>query len=92
MAVMTERAVRHPPVIEQGKVLGMISIGDLVKDTISDQTFVIDQLVHIIHGARWRQFETCLTDLAPMSRCKARRSSEADGPRFNGNSTASPGA
>ena len=52
MAIMTEKAVRHLPVIEQGKVVGMISIGDLVKDIISDQTFVIDQLVHFIHGAR----------------------------------------
>ncbi len=52
MAVMTEKAVRHLPVIEHGKVVGMISIGDLVKDIISDQTFVIDQLVNFIHGAR----------------------------------------
>jgi CBS domain-containing protein len=52
MAVMTEKAVRHLPIIDQGKVVGVISIGDLVKDIISDQTFVIDQLVHFIHGAR----------------------------------------
>jgi CBS domain-containing protein len=52
MAIMTAKAVRHLPVIEQGKVVGMISIGDLVKDIISDQTFVIDQLVHFIHGDR----------------------------------------
>ena len=51
-AIMTEKAVRHLPVIEQGKVVGMISIGDLVKDIISDQTLVIDQLVNFIHGAR----------------------------------------
>ncbi len=50
MAIMTEKAVRHLPVVEQGKVVGVISIGDLVKETISDQTFVIDQLVHFIHG------------------------------------------
>ncbi|MBR0785282.1 CBS domain-containing protein [Bradyrhizobium iriomotense] len=52
MAIMTEKAVRHLPVIEQGNVVGMISIGDLVKDKISDQTFVIEQLVHYIHGTR----------------------------------------
>jgi CBS domain-containing protein len=52
MAIMTEKAVRHLPVVEQGKVVGMISIGDLVKETIRDQTFVIDQLVHFIHGTR----------------------------------------
>jgi CBS domain-containing protein len=52
MAIMTEKAVRHLPVIDQGNVVGIISIGDLVKDKISDQTFVIEQLVQFIHGAR----------------------------------------
>ena len=52
MAIMTEKAVRHLPVIEQGSVVGMISIGDLVKEKIRDQTFVIEQLVHFIRGAR----------------------------------------
>ena len=49
---MTEKAVRHLPVIEQGNLVGIVSIGDLVKDTISDQTFVIEQLVQFIHGTR----------------------------------------
>jgi CBS domain-containing protein len=52
MAIMTEKAVRHLPVIDQGNVVGIISIGDLVKDKISDQTFVIEQLVQFIHGTR----------------------------------------
>jgi CBS domain-containing protein len=52
MAIMTEKAVRHLPVIDQGNVVGIISIGDLVKDMISDQTFVIEQLVQFIHGTR----------------------------------------
>ena len=52
MAIMTEQAVRHLPVIEQGNVVGMISIGDLVKENIADQTFVIEQLVQFIHGGR----------------------------------------
>ena len=52
MAIMTEQAVRHLPVIEQGNVVGMISIGDLVKEKIRDQTFVIEQLVRFIHGGR----------------------------------------
>jgi CBS domain-containing protein len=50
MAIMTEKVVRHLPVIEQGNVVGMISIGDLVKDIIGDQKFVIEQLVHFISG------------------------------------------
>jgi CBS domain-containing protein len=52
MAIMTEKALRHLPVIDQGNVVGIISIGDLVKDKISDQTFVIEQLVQFIHGTK----------------------------------------
>jgi CBS domain-containing protein len=50
MAIMTDKRVRHLPVIDQGKLIGLVSIGDLVKSIISEQKFVIDQLVHFIHG------------------------------------------
>jgi CBS domain-containing protein len=50
MAIMTDQRVRHLPVLECEKVIGIISIGDLVKSIIGDQKFVIDQLVHYIHG------------------------------------------
>jgi CBS domain-containing protein len=51
MALMTEKRFRHLPVLgEDGCVLGMISIGDLVKETISDQKFLIDQLERYIAG------------------------------------------
>lgn len=49
MAVMTEKRVRHLPVIDQGKLIGIVSIGDLVKSIISKQEFVIDQLVQFIY-------------------------------------------
>ena len=49
MAVMTEKRVRHLPVIDRGKFIGIVSIGDLVKSIISKQEFVIDQLVQFIH-------------------------------------------
>ena len=52
MALMTENRVRHLPVLDSGKLVGLISIGDLVKDIISDQRFVIDQLEHYIRGDR----------------------------------------
>ena len=52
MAVMTDRRIRHLPVIDQGQLIGVISIGDLVKSIISDQKFMIDQLEHFIHGQR----------------------------------------
>jgi CBS domain-containing protein len=50
MAVMTEKRVRHLPVIEGKKIIGIVSIGDLVKSIIGDQKFVIGQLEHYIHG------------------------------------------
>jgi CBS domain-containing protein len=46
---MTDKRVRHLPVIDQGKLVGIVSIGDLVKSIISKQEFVIDQLVQFIH-------------------------------------------
>ena len=48
MAVMSDKKVRHLPVIDQGKLIGIISIGDLVKNIISDQKFTIDQLINYI--------------------------------------------
>lgn len=49
MAIMTERHVRHLPVLTaEGTVAGFLSIGDLVKETIADQKFTIEQLVHYI--------------------------------------------
>ena len=52
MALMTENRLRHLPVMVQGDLVGLISIGDLVKDIISEQRFIIEQLVHYIHGHR----------------------------------------
>ena len=49
MAIMTERRIRHLPVIgEDGAVAGILSIGDLVKETISEQTFLVDSLEHYL--------------------------------------------
>lgn len=48
MAVMSDKRVRHLPVIDQGKLVGIISIGDLVKNIIDDQKFTIEQLTHFI--------------------------------------------
>lgn len=50
MAVMTDKAVRHLPVLDQKKVIGVVSIGDLVKSIISKQKFIIEQLEHYIAG------------------------------------------
>ncbi len=50
MALMTTHKVRHLPVLEQGRVVGMISIGDLVKSIIAEQEFVIEQMTNYIAG------------------------------------------
>ena len=50
MALMTERRVRHLPVVESGQVIGLVSIGDLVKATIDEQEFTINQLKNYIAG------------------------------------------
>jgi CBS domain-containing protein len=48
MALMTDKRIRHLPVITDGKIVGIVSIGDLVKAVISEQQFVIEQLEHYI--------------------------------------------
>ena len=50
MVLMTENRLRHLPVMDSGKLVGLISIGDLVKDIISEQKFIIEQLEHYITG------------------------------------------
>jgi CBS domain-containing protein len=50
MAVMTDKHIRHLPVLEGEKLIGMISIGDLVKSIIADQKFTIEQLEQFIQS------------------------------------------
>jgi len=52
MALMTENKLRHLPVLDGEKLTGIISIGDLVKDVISEQRFIIEQLEQYIRGER----------------------------------------
>jgi CBS domain-containing protein len=53
MALMTQNRIRHLPIVDKGTLIGLISIGDLVKDIISEQRFIIDQLEHYIRGERY---------------------------------------
>ena len=50
MALMTDKHFRHLPVMDAGRVIGMLSIGDLVRATIEEQQLVIEQLVNYIRA------------------------------------------
>jgi CBS domain-containing protein len=50
MALMTEHRIRYLPVVSAGQVVGMVSIGELIKNLISEQEHTIRQLEHYIHG------------------------------------------
>jgi CBS domain-containing protein len=51
MLLMTEHHIRHLPVVEQERILGLVSIGDVVKAIMSEQSFLIDQLQNYIQGS-----------------------------------------
>ena len=50
MAIITDKRIRHLPVLQDGNLIGIISIGDLVKAIIADQKFIIEQLERYITG------------------------------------------
>jgi len=50
MALMTQNRLRHLPAVDGGRIVGVISIGDLVKDIISEQKEIIQQLEHYVAG------------------------------------------
>lgn len=50
MAIMTEHKVRHLPVLENQRLVGMVSIGDVLKEIVSDQQYMIEQLSRYING------------------------------------------
>ncbi len=50
MAIMTEKKVRHLPVLENQRLIGIVSIGDVLKEIVSDQKFMIEQLSRYISG------------------------------------------
>ncbi|RML41993.1 hypothetical protein APX70_200377 [Pseudomonas syringae pv. maculicola] len=50
MGIMTDSHLRHLPVVEDGQLLGLLSIGDLVKEAIAEQASLIQQLEQYIRG------------------------------------------
>lgn len=51
MALMTEKRIRHLPVLDGGKLQGVVSIGDVLREVIHEQKFLISQLEHYIRGS-----------------------------------------
>lgn len=58
MALMTDKHIRHLPVIEWDRVVGVISVGDVVKAMLSEKDFIISQMEHYIMGQTLR-FRGC---------------------------------
>ena len=50
MELMTDKFIRHLPVLENGKMVGLVSIGDIVKYIIDEKNFIIENLEHYITG------------------------------------------
>jgi CBS domain-containing protein len=49
MALMTEKHLRHLPVIDKGTLVGMVSIRDVVADLVAEQSFIIEQLENYVY-------------------------------------------
>ena len=62
MALMTEKKVRHLPVLKEDQLVGVISIGDVVKAIIPEQEFIIEQLEHYVRGTPYLRPRPCESD------------------------------
>jgi CBS domain-containing protein len=78
MALMTERHVRHLPVVEGEKVIGIVSMGDLVKSTIDDQKLAIDQLHHYAREEAYRKWRALYNFERPGMTEKTLKSEDLD--------------
>ncbi|GIW44585.1 MAG: inosine-5-monophosphate dehydrogenase [Candidatus Binatia bacterium] len=68
MALMTERRIRHLPVEDRGQVVGLISIGDVVKAILEEKQFLIEQLEGYIATGGWAEITANTTPLGVRSR------------------------
>jgi signal-transduction protein with cAMP-binding, CBS, and nucleotidyltransferase domain len=73
MTLMTQQRIRHLPVIEGGRLVGMISIGDMVRHLIEEQQFAIDQLESYVRGPGHDMPTCALTRRSAIPRTLAAR-------------------
>lgn len=73
MALMTHHRIRHLPVIENGRLIGMLSIGDMVRHLIDEQQFAIDQLESYVRGPHHEAPTCALTRRSPLPQTLATR-------------------
>jgi CBS domain-containing protein len=73
MTLMTREHFRHVPVIEGGRLLGIVSIGDLVRHLIDEQQFAIDQLESYVRGAHHEPPTCALTRRSALPQTLATR-------------------
>ncbi|MDR5738357.1 MULTISPECIES: CBS domain-containing protein [unclassified Caballeronia] len=73
MALMTRHRIRHLPVIEGVRLVGMVSIGDLVRHVIDEQQFAIDQLESYVRGPHHDAPTCALTRRSPLPQTLATR-------------------
>jgi CBS domain-containing protein len=66
MAIMTHRRIRHLPVLDQGQLVGLISIGDVVKAVIAEQEYMIEQLERFVAGQPMGSSNLAESDLSGL--------------------------
>jgi hypothetical protein len=77
MQIMTTKGIRHLPVLEDGALVGIVTLADLVRDVLADQTFQIDQLMRYV-GHKCAQDQSWRYLPGTSLRCLARRKRSTD--------------
>ena len=66
LALMSERRIRHIPVMDEGRLIWLMSLGDVIQVVLSDHEFLIDQLVRYINGSQYGLHDPSLRNRATI--------------------------